>query len=194
MRRSPRSPTTASSCSRSWRPRARRTSASSTRSTSSPSAPVAQARGFTLTLRSAARSSSQTSFALGFAGIDLADSITIDFHKLWWQPFNASALVVRDAECFDLLRVKSNYLDRGDELEGMVNLVGRSLDTSRRFDAAKVVATLRAVGSRSLGEMLEHLVGLASYAGSLVESQPTLELVAPPSVGHVCLSSEGSER
>jgi L-2,4-diaminobutyrate decarboxylase len=113
-------------------------------------------------------------------GIDLADSITVDFHKLWWQPFNASALVVRDVERFDLLRVKSNYLDRGDEIEGMVNLVGRSLDTSRRFDAAKVVATLRTIGSRSLGQMLEHLVGLASYAGSLVESQPTLDLVAQP--------------
>ncbi len=113
-------------------------------------------------------------------GLDLADSITIDFHKLWWQPFNASALVVRDAECFDLLRVTSNYLDRGDELEGMVNLVGRSLDTSRRFDAAKVVATLRAVGSAILGAMLEHLVELAQYAGSLIDAEPTLELVAPP--------------
>jgi L-2,4-diaminobutyrate decarboxylase len=113
-------------------------------------------------------------------GIELADSITVDFHKLWWQPFNASALVVRDAERFDLLRVKSNYLDRGDELEGMVNLVGRSLDTSRRFDAAKVVATLRAIGSRTLGEMLEHLVGLAGYAGSLIDAHPDLELVAPP--------------
>jgi L-2,4-diaminobutyrate decarboxylase len=113
-------------------------------------------------------------------GIELADSITVDFHKLWWQPFNASALVVRKAERFDLLRVKSNYLDRGDELEGMVNLVGRSLDTSRRFDAAKVVATLRTIGSRSLGEMLEHLVGLAAYAGSLIESHFALELVARP--------------
>jgi L-2,4-diaminobutyrate decarboxylase len=113
-------------------------------------------------------------------GLELADSITVDFHKLWWQPFNASALIVRDVERFDLLRVKSNYLDRGDELEGMVNLVGRSLDTSRRFDAAKVVATLRAVGSTALGAMLEHLVELARYAGSLVQSQPALELVAPP--------------
>jgi L-2,4-diaminobutyrate decarboxylase len=113
-------------------------------------------------------------------GLELADSVTVDFHKLWWQPFNASALIVRDAECFDLLRVKSNYLDRGDELEGMVNLVGRSLDTSRRFDAAKVVATLRAVGSTTLGAMLEHLVALAMYAAALVETQPSLELVAPP--------------
>jgi L-2,4-diaminobutyrate decarboxylase len=113
-------------------------------------------------------------------GLELANSITIDFHKLWWQPFNASALVVRDVASFDLLRVKSNYLDRGDELEGMVNLVGRSLDTSRRFDAAKVVATLRAVGSTALGAMLEHLVELTRYAGSVVESHAGLELVARP--------------
>lgn len=113
-------------------------------------------------------------------GIELADSITIDFHKLWWQPFNASALVVRDVATFDLLRVRSNYLDRGDELEGMLNLVGRSLDTSRRFDAAKVVATLRAVGSTALGEMLEHLVELARYAATVIESRDALELVARP--------------
>jgi L-2,4-diaminobutyrate decarboxylase len=114
------------------------------------------------------------------SGIELADSVTVDFHKLWWQPFNASALVVRDAERFELLRVKSDYLDRGDELDGVVNLVGRSLDTSRRFDAAKVVATLRTLGRRTMAQMLEHLVDLAQYAGSIIEAHPQLELVAPP--------------
>ncbi|MHB2029742.1 MAG: pyridoxal phosphate-dependent decarboxylase family protein, partial [Acidimicrobiales bacterium] len=113
------------------------------------------------------------------SGIDLADSVTIDFHKLWWQPFNASALIVRDKASFNLLRVKSKYLDRGDELEGMENLVGRSLDTSRRFDAAKVVVSLRTLGRRTLAEMLEHLVDLTRYAGSLVAAHPKLELVAP---------------
>lgn len=116
----------------------------------------------------------------GLAGMELADSVTIDFHKLWWQPFNASALVVRDAQRFDLLRVRSSYLDRGDELEGMVNLVGRSLDTSRRFDAAKVVATLRTLGRHALAQMLEHLVDLTRYAGSLIDAHPRLELVAAP--------------
>ncbi|OYV65867.1 MAG: hypothetical protein B7X07_01455 [Actinobacteria bacterium 21-64-8] len=114
-------------------------------------------------------------------GAELADSVTIDFHKLWWQPFNASALVVSDVERFDLLRVRSNYLDRGDELEGVVNLVGRSLDTSRRFDAAKVVASLRTLGRRTFAEMLEYLVDLATYAGERVARNPRLELVATPS-------------
>jgi glutamate/tyrosine decarboxylase-like PLP-dependent enzyme len=76
--------------------------------------------------------------------------------------------------------VKSNYLDRGDELEGMVNLVGRSLDTSRRFDAAKVVASLRTLGRHALGEMLEHLVDLARYAATTIDAHPRLELVAHP--------------
>lgn len=114
------------------------------------------------------------------AGIDSADSVTVDFHKLWWQPFNASALVVRDAEHFELLRVKSNYLDRGDEIEGMINLVGRSLDTSRRFDAAKVVATLRTLGRQNMASMLEHLVDLTNFAGTRIAQDPRLELVAPP--------------
>ena len=112
-------------------------------------------------------------------GIAMADSVTVDFHKLWWQPFNASALVVRDETSFNLLRVKSNYLDRGDELDGMVNLVGRSLDTSRRFDAAKVVASLRTIGRSTFAAMIEHLVSLATYCGDQVSTRAAFALVSP---------------
>jgi L-2,4-diaminobutyrate decarboxylase len=115
------------------------------------------------------------------AGLEHADSVTVDFHKLWWQPFNASALVVRDVRRFELLRVRSNYLDRGDELEGMTNLVGRSLDTSRRFDAAKVVASLRTIGQRDFAAMLEHLVELGAYAAQRIDQSDDFELVAPAS-------------
>ena len=113
------------------------------------------------------------------AGIELADSVTVDFHKLWWQPFNASALIVRDPTSFNLLRVTSNYLDRGDELDGMVNLVGRSLDTSRRFDAAKVVASLRTIGRSTFAAMIEHLVSLATYCGDQVTTSTTFDLLSP---------------
>jgi len=124
-------------------------------------------------------------------GIENADSVTIDFHKLWFQPFNASALVVKDVERFDLLRVKSNYLDRGDEIEGMTNLVGRSLDTSRRFDAAKVVAALRVLGRVSLGEMVERVVSLSSYAAAKIEASAQLVLLAKPTGAMCVFCAEG---
>lgn len=113
-------------------------------------------------------------------GIGRADSVTVDFHKLWWQSFNASALVVSDPACFDLLRVASSYLDRGDELEGMVNLVGRSLDTSRRFDAAKVVASLQVLGRRRFAELLDAVLGLAHVAAAEVASRPGWRVLATP--------------
>jgi L-2,4-diaminobutyrate decarboxylase len=123
-------------------------------------------------------------------GIDKADSVTIDFHKLWWQPFNASALVVADGARFDLLRVRSSYLDRGDELEGMVNLVGRSLDTSRRFDAAKVVASLRTLGRRQFAAYLDAVLALATAAADLVAQQPGWRVLATPSAAMVVFTEE----
>jgi L-2,4-diaminobutyrate decarboxylase len=114
------------------------------------------------------------------AGLGDADSVTVDFHKLWWQPFNASALLVRDESTFNILRVASSYLDRGDELDGMVNLVGRSLDTSRRFDAAKVVASLRVLGRRQFSAMLEHLCDLASFAYQVLDDHPLFAPIASP--------------
>ena len=127
------------------------------------------------------------------AGLERADSVTIDFHKLWWQPFNASALVVRDVERFDLLRVRSNYLDRGDERDGMVNLVGRSLDTSRRFDAAKVVASLRAIGRTTFAAMLDYLVSLSAYAASAIAASEDFELLAPASAVTCVFDAPGHE-
>jgi L-2,4-diaminobutyrate decarboxylase len=59
----------------------------------------------------------------------------------------------------------------------LVNLVGRSLGTSRRFDAATVVASLRTVGRRGMASKVEHLVELTEWCASEIVRHPTLELV-----------------
>jgi L-2,4-diaminobutyrate decarboxylase len=112
------------------------------------------------------------------AGIEQADSITMDMHKLLWQPIGASALLVRDERSFAAVREPSDYLDR--EGDDVLNLVGRSLDTSRRFDALKVLVSLRALGRRRLAAMVEQLLALAAHAADAVRAQPQLELVAEP--------------
>ncbi len=77
-------------------------------------------------------------------GIERANSVTADLHKLWWQPFSASALLVPDVAVLKAVHHASVYLNRPeDEAEGQLNLVGRSLDTSRRFDALKVLIALQ---------------------------------------------------
>ncbi len=115
-------------------------------------------------------------------GIERADSVTADLHKLWWQPFSASALLVPDVARLRAVHHASDYLNRPeDEAAGQLNLVGRSLDTSRRFDALKVLIALRATGRRRLGEMVDAVVALTDYAGRAIAARPQLELLAPPS-------------
>ncbi|MBJ7329843.1 MAG: aspartate aminotransferase family protein [Solirubrobacteraceae bacterium] len=115
-------------------------------------------------------------------GIERADSVTVDLHKLWWQPIGASALLVRDAAALGAIRHHSDYLNREEDEElGVVNLATRSLDTSRRFDALKVLVALRATGRRELASMVERCVALADAAAAEIEAHPRLELVTAPS-------------
>jgi len=115
-------------------------------------------------------------------GIERADSITADLHKLWFMPIGASALLVRDVALLDAVHHHSDYLNRADdEADGTLNLVGRSLDTSRRFDALKILVGLRCTGRRRLAAMVEGLVDLAQAAGDAVDAHDELELLAPPS-------------
>ena len=112
-------------------------------------------------------------------GIDRADSVTADLHKLWWQPIGASALLVADAQAFNGLREPADYLNRADDAD-VLNLVDRSLDTSRRFDALKVLISLQVVGRRRLGSYIERLVELAQEGGRAAAVAPSLELLAEP--------------
>lgn len=127
-------------------------------------------------------------------GIERADSVTADLHKLWWMPFGASALLVPDVAALKAVHHASVYLNRPeDEAEGQLNLVGRSLDTSRRFDALKVLIALRTVGRRRLGEMVDTVLDLTQAAARAIEERPQLSLVAPPSTIMVAFRHEGGD-
>jgi hypothetical protein len=70
------------------------------------------------------------------AGIDEADTVTLDLHKTAWQPAASSVLLVRDNQDFTVttgLRVA--YLNPDDDGEaGYDGLLDRSLQTTRRAD------------------------------------------------------------
>lgn len=127
-------------------------------------------------------------------GIERADSVTADLHKLWWQPISASALLVRERDSLRPPPRTSDYLHRDEDVaDGVLNLVGRSLDTSRRFDALKLLVSLRTVGRRRLAAMVEHVVDLAVAAAAAVERRPELELLAQPETVMVLLRCRPTE-
>jgi L-2,4-diaminobutyrate decarboxylase len=114
------------------------------------------------------------------AGIQRAQSITLDMHKLGWQPAAASVLLVSHSRLFRSLEREVAYLNPIDDVEaGLDGLLGRSLQTTRRPDAAKVAATLLAFGRSGLGAMVDACHNLACYAQQLIQESPRTRLMAP---------------
>ena len=123
-------------------------------------------------------------------GIAAADSVSLDFHKLLWQPIACGAFLVRDAATLAPLDVHVPYLNPDEpaaEPAGwrMQHLVGRSLATTRRFDALKVLVSFQALGRRAIGERVDRTLALAAHAGNLVGAEPALALAHRPGLGSV---------
>ncbi|MBA8954781.1 pyridoxal phosphate-dependent decarboxylase family protein [Actinomadura namibiensis] len=109
------------------------------------------------------------------AGIEHAVSVTYDLHKLGWQPVAAGVLAVADTALLEPLSLTADYLNADDDTEaGLPDLLGRSIRTSRRPDALKIAATLRALGRRGMGGAVEHCVGVAEEFARAVDAHPAL--------------------
>ncbi|MGW0178170.1 pyridoxal phosphate-dependent decarboxylase family protein [Nocardia sp. NPDC003345] len=114
------------------------------------------------------------------AGIERADSVTLDLHKVGWQPAAASVLLLADQQRFASLNRSVAYLNPDDDVEaGYGGLLGQTLQTTRRPDVLKVAATFLAYGRSGLGDMLDACHDLARYAEGRIAAEPQLELVAP---------------
>lgn len=125
-------------------------------------------------------------FAPLLNGITRADTLAVDLHKFGWQPIAAGILATRSAAALDALDVRADYLNPDDDVDaGLPDLLGRSLRTSRRPDAFKIVVTLRALGRAGLAELVERCCDLALELAAEVTAHPGLELWGEPALSTV---------
>lgn len=117
------------------------------------------------------------------AGIERADSVSVDFHKLFYQTISCGAVLVKDKANFKFLLHHAEYLNR--EHDELPNLVDKSIATTKRFDALKVFMTMQSVGPTALGEMYDHLLVQTQDVAELVRNHQSFELLAEPSLSTV---------
>jgi L-2,4-diaminobutyrate decarboxylase len=96
--------------------------------------------------------------------ISICDSLTVDFHKMFLLPISCSAIIVKDAKLLECFELHADYLNREeDEEDGYINLVGKSMQTTRRFDALKVFTAFKVRGKDGFSEIIDNAVDNASY-------------------------------
>ncbi|MFJ5894886.1 pyridoxal phosphate-dependent decarboxylase family protein [Streptomyces sp. NPDC093064] len=117
------------------------------------------------------------------AGIERADSVTVDYHKSFFQPVSSSAVLVRDASVLRHATYHADYLNpRRAVTERIPNQVDKSLQTTRRFDALKLWMTLRVMGADGVGQLFDEVCDLAAGGWKLLASDPRFDVVVEPAL------------
>ncbi|MGQ3412678.1 pyridoxal phosphate-dependent decarboxylase family protein [Natrinema sp. LN54] len=120
------------------------------------------------------------------AGIDRADSIAVDFHKLFYQPISCGAFLLRDGDEYRFLERNAAYLNpERDDAAGVPNLVSKSTQTTRRFDALKPFVTFNALGRTGVADCVEYVCELADAVAADIRAEPALELCCDPELSAV---------
>jgi L-2,4-diaminobutyrate decarboxylase len=132
------------------------------------------------------------------AGIERADSIALDFHKMLFQPISCGALLLGDRSHFSPLAMKADYLNPEVSIFGDVpNFVESSVQTTRRSDALKVLMTLRSIGREGLDALICKTLDNAAAAAQAVRMRDYLHLAQEPALSTVLfryVSPQGPEQ
>lgn len=113
------------------------------------------------------------------AGLELADSITGDGHKLLNVPYDCGFFLSRHRSLAQ--RVFSNpnaaYLAAGSSGDGIMSPLNIGLENSRRFRALPVYASLIAYGKAGYRDMLERQIALSRSIAQFIMDSEDYELL-----------------
>ncbi|MFE2990523.1 pyridoxal phosphate-dependent decarboxylase family protein [Streptomyces sp. NPDC059262] len=126
-------------------------------------------------------------------GLDRAATVTLDLHKLGWQPVAAGLLAVRDPADLTPLTHQADYLNADDDTEaGLPDLLDRSLRTTRRPDILKIAVTLKALGRTGLGALVDQVCDQAQEFAATLHAHPGFEVYDTPTLSTVLFRPHGA--
>ncbi len=127
------------------------------------------------------------------SGWSEADSIVVNPHKSLFVPLDFSVLYVRDLERLRrVFTLVPEYL-RGDTVEAQKNYMDYGIQLGRRFRALKAWVIFRSFGRDGMAARLREFVRLANVLAGWIKNDDRFELVAPVSMGVVCLRFIGTD-
>ncbi len=128
------------------------------------------------------------------SGISVCDSFTVDFHKMFLLPISCSAIIVRRAELLECFELHADYLNREeDEEDGYINLVGKSMQTTRRFDALKVFMAFQTRGRDGFEKIIDTAVGNAAYFFEMISKDDNFIVPVEPEMSSVVFAFNGGD-
>jgi aromatic-L-amino-acid decarboxylase len=132
-------------------------------------------------------------------GLELADSVTVDPHKWFFQAYDLGALLVKDGSHLRQTFDRSPEYYRGgegaagvaevheDDHGDQLNFYKLGFEGTRRFRALKLWASWKHLGTEGLGRLVELNDDVAAYLAACCREADDLEVVpSDPDLSVVC--------
>ena len=139
-----------------------------------------------------------------FRGINRADSITVDPHKMLYTPYTAGAILFKDRNRHVLIessmRKNAGYLS-SQEVRESIDKIGdqRNFGFSRltgSMGAGGVIsawATIKLLGKEGIATLLNHTIELTNVAHEAVKSSQTLTPMHEPQTNTLLIAALGND-
>ena len=130
-----------------------------------------------------------------FAGLELANSISLDPHKWLYQP-DCGCLLYRSSQAAQKAFAHTGDYARSltaDPVESFA-FFEESLELSRRFRALKLWLSLRYHGLAAFRESIRKDLAQARRLADSIAKEPQMELLAPVALSAVCFRHRGTRQ
>jgi len=118
-------------------------------------------------------------------GLDLADSLAWDPHKMLWMSLSLGVLLVRDGNWLRrAFEADAPYLFNAERAGDNIGEV--TIQCSKRADAIKLWLTLQMSGTRPFVEAMEHVANLTEYLYKTVVASDDFEPMHVPEFNIFC--------
>lgn len=121
------------------------------------------------------------------AGMELADSLTLDPHKWLFQPFETGCVLVRDREHLSrTFRILPEYLHDTHQRSAEFNFTDHGVQLTRNFRALKLWLSLKVFGMAAFRAAIQRGFAQAEFVEACLRKMPGWEIVTPAQMGIVC--------
>jgi L-2,4-diaminobutyrate decarboxylase len=126
-------------------------------------------------------------------GIEKADSVTWDAHKMMRVPALCAALLVRDHRDIDhAFSQEASYLFHDKEKIGF-DFLPRAVECTKAAMGLKLYMVLASLGERGLADYIDRQVDLANKAYEYLISLPDIKCPVKPQSNILCFRTDGTD-
>ena len=117
-------------------------------------------------------------------GIEKADSLTVDPHKWFYQPYEIGCLLVKNHNWLSgTFSEKPEYLRDIEGNESEINFYDHGIQLTRRFRALKFYMSIKTFGLASFKKAVQYNLDLAETLEGILRRSKLWEIISPATLG-----------